>query len=58
LITIFFSACRKDEIKIENRTEISADIIQKLMAAGFDTSEDNNNYLISYNNFLIVNLYL
>ncbi|WP_293743593.1 M57 family metalloprotease [uncultured Pedobacter sp.] len=59
LITIFFSACRKDEIKIENRTEISADIIQKLKAAGFDTSEGlrthKNGYLVEGDIFMTIN---
>lgn len=39
VLIIFMGSCKKDQIRTENNLEISLDIIQKLKAAGFDTSE-------------------
>jgi hypothetical protein len=39
VLIIFMGGCKKDQIRTENNSEISLDIIQKLKAAGFDTSE-------------------
>lgn len=54
IITIF--SCKKDQIKIGNKTGISGDVIQKLKAAGFDTSEGlskiKNGYMVEYDIFI------
>ncbi|GGG92448.1 M57 family metalloprotease [Pedobacter zeae] len=51
-----FSACKKDQTIVENKIEISNDIIQKLKAAGFDTSEGlrkhKNGYLVEGDIFM------
>jgi len=54
IITIF--SCKKDQIIVENKTELTGDIIQKLKAAGFDTSEGlsrvENGYMVEYDIFI------
>jgi hypothetical protein len=56
LIITIVSACKKDQLAVENKTEISADVIQKLKAAGFDTSEGltkiNGGYMVEYDIFM------
>lgn len=48
LLIAILSACKKDQITIENKTQISNDIIQKLKTAGFDTSEGFSKYKNGY----------
>lgn len=56
MITAIFSGCKKDQLFIEDKTEISTDIIQKLKVAGFDTSEGltriKDGYMVEYDIFM------
>ncbi|SDE17163.1 M57 family metalloprotease [Pedobacter soli] len=50
LLTMIFSACKKDQTILDNKSQIAEDIIQKLKTAGFDTTEGLSKYK---NGFLV-----
>jgi len=55
-LIIIFNSCKKDQITVENKIEISSDVVKKLKAAGFDTSEGltkiKDGYLVEYDIFI------